>query len=54
MSLVFDVTADQPSTTGHQAVQELAPEEIASLALSQRVELSQPNIDKNNISEEGD
>src|SRR5215467_13642901 len=32
MSLIFDVTADQPSRTGRQAVQELAPEEIASLA----------------------
>jgi hypothetical protein len=32
MSLVFDVTADQPSPTGRQAVQELAPKEIASLA----------------------
>src|SRR5215468_1299771 len=32
MSLVFDVTADQPSPTDRQAVQELAPEEIAALA----------------------
>jgi SRSO17 transposase len=32
MSLVFDVTADQPSPTGRQGVQELAPKEIASLA----------------------
>src|SRR5215469_3721765 len=32
MSLVFDVTADQPFTTGRQVVQELAAEEIASLA----------------------
>jgi SRSO17 transposase len=32
MSLVFDVTADQPSPTGRQAVRELVPEEIASLA----------------------
>jgi hypothetical protein len=32
MSLVFDVTADQLTPQGRQAVQELAAEEIASLA----------------------
>jgi hypothetical protein len=32
MSLVFDVTADQPSPTSRLTVQELAPEEVASLA----------------------
>ncbi len=32
MSLVLDVTADLPPTTGRLAVQELAPEEVASLA----------------------
>jgi SRSO17 transposase len=32
MSLVFDVTADQPPPTGRLAVQELTPEEVASLA----------------------
>jgi len=32
MSLVLDVTADQPPSTGRQAVQELALEEIAALA----------------------
>src|SRR5260221_5644147 len=32
MSVVFDVTADQPSPTSRLTVQELAPEEVASLA----------------------
>src|SRR6266702_2965933 len=32
MSLVFDVTVDQPSPTSGLTVQELAPEEVASLA----------------------
>ena len=32
MSLVFDVTVDQPSSTSGLTVQELAPEEVASLA----------------------
>ena len=32
MSLVFDVTADQPPLTGRLAVQELTPEKVASLA----------------------
>lgn len=32
MSLVFDVTADQPSPTSRLTVQELALEEVASLA----------------------
>ena len=32
MSLVFDVSADQPLTTGRLAVHELTPEEVASLA----------------------
>ncbi len=32
MSLVFDVTAEQSSSAGRQAVQEVAPEEITSLA----------------------
>ena len=32
MSLVFDVSADQPSPTSRLTVQELAPEEVASLA----------------------
>jgi hypothetical protein len=32
MSLVLDVTADLSPTTGRLAVQELAPEEVASLA----------------------
>jgi hypothetical protein len=32
MSLVLDVTADLPPTTGRLAVQEMTPEEVASLA----------------------
>src|SRR2546421_12071014 len=32
MALVFDVTADQPPPTGQLVVQELTPEEVASLA----------------------
>ncbi len=32
MSLVYDVTADQPSAMSPLAVQELTPEEVASLA----------------------
>jgi hypothetical protein len=32
MSLVFDVTADQPPPTSRLTVQKLAPEEVASLA----------------------
>ena len=32
MSFVFDVTADQPSPSSRLTVQELAPEEVASLA----------------------